>query len=120
MLLFGSLHTTLSVVFCKPHAWWDLSIALGILPVLISLVFKVPSVLEPMILSLSLEMLVDRHMVQDVCQHAQQHKFGQATELLQSVQAQARRRHAKCAVGLDKRSVQREARPPPPPPRLGD
>ena len=39
-----------------------------------------------MILSLSLEMLVDRHMVQDVCQHAQQHKFGQATELLQSVQ----------------------------------
>ena len=40
MLLFGALHTTLSVVFFPPRGWWDLSIAIGTLPVLLSLVFK--------------------------------------------------------------------------------
>ena len=40
MLLFGAVHTTLSVVFCTPRGWWDVSIAIGVLPVLISLVFK--------------------------------------------------------------------------------
>ena len=40
MLLFGAVHVTLSVVFCTPRGAWDLSIAIGVLPVLIALVFK--------------------------------------------------------------------------------
>ena len=145
MLLFGALHTTLSVVFFPPRGWWDLSIAIGTLPVLLSLVFKdrrththththhrplaplppcplpppthllapvwppyrygygypraqVPSVLQPMVLSLSLELLVDRRTVQEVCQQAQLHKLGQ------SVQVRSRRER------------QRERATPPTPP----
>ena len=40
MLLFGAVHATLSLVLCTPRGWWDVSIAIGILPVLIALVFK--------------------------------------------------------------------------------
>ena len=52
---------------------------------------QVPSVLQPMVLSLSLEVLVDRRTVQEDCQQAQLHKFGQAAKLLQSVQVRLRR-----------------------------
>ena len=121
MLLFGAVHATLSVVSCTPRGAWDLAIAVGVLPVLIALVFKVrrthtapgppplppsthllapvrppdwhgypwpqvPSVLQPMVLSLSLEALVDRRAVQQVCQQAQLRK------LLQSVQVRSRER----------------------------
>ena len=40
MLLFGAVHATLSVVVCTPRGAWDLSIAVGVLPVLVALVFK--------------------------------------------------------------------------------
>ena len=59
---------------------------------------QVPSVLQPMVLSLSLEVLVDRRTVQEVCQQAQLHK------LLQSVQVRSRRER------------QRERAAPPTPP----
>lgn len=52
---------------------------------------QVPSVLQPMVLSLSLEALVDRRTVQQVCQQAQLRKLGQA-KLLQSVQVRLRER----------------------------
>ena len=60
-----------------------------------------------MVLSLSLEVLVDRRTVQEVCQQAQLHKLGQAAqaaELLQSVQVRSRRER------------QRERAAPPTPP----
>ena len=47
--------------------------------------------LQPMVLSLSLEALVDRRTVQEVCQQAQLHKCGQAAKLQQSVQARLHR-----------------------------
>ena len=40
LLLFGAVHATLSVVVCTPRGAWDLSIAIGVLPVLVALVFK--------------------------------------------------------------------------------
>ena len=45
-----------------------------------------------MVLSLSLEALVDRRTVQQVCQQAQLRKLGQAAKLLQSVQVRSRER----------------------------
>ena len=48
--------------------------------------------LQPMVLSLSLEALVDRRTVQQVCQQAQLRKLGQAAKLLQSVQVRSRER----------------------------
>lgn len=54
--------------------------------------------LQPMVLSLSLELLVDRRTVQEVCQQAQLHKLGQ------SVQVRSRRER------------QRERATPPTPP----
>ena len=45
MLLLASLHFTLSLIFCTPRTYYDLSIGLGVFPVLITLLswWKVPS-----------------------------------------------------------------------------
>ena len=60
---------------------------------------QVPSVLQPMVLSLSLEALVDRRTVQQVCQQAQLRK------LLQSVQVRSRERarRARAHTGAPRR-----------------
>ena len=90
MLLGSSILITINCVFCSPESNWDWKIPLGIFPLVLMMAFQVPSLLEPLVISLSVEMLTDVKAVQDVLYAAKVRRFAHAAKLLQALRSTAR------------------------------
>ena len=90
MLLASSLLIAINCVFCQSEGVWDWKLPLGIFPLILMMAFPVFQTIEPLVVSLSVEMFTDVKRVQDVLYASKLRRFAQSSKLLQALRSQAR------------------------------